>query len=308
MSRHSKNNSARSYFSSQEKGMLKNEYGTIQQRLGKDSMRSFDSCFLCLQRARNPVCCPQGHLACKECLYENILAQKSSIQRELEFYNVRKAHEEEAKKLESQIQETRKVDSFIKSQKLEFESAAPLKSRVIEGVVYKIKETKGGQILIPDQIETEKLNNGAIDRPIILQQSFWIVSIKLTKPSNTPDAKPVEIKEPSQQTVCSATDVPHAVSIKKLTALKFTESGSDWICVSCTKTLHNGIKIGALKNCGHVFCSSCIKQFVEKQKKCVVCDEKCKNKDLIQLANDGTGFSGSGDAQKIAKVYTHAMQ
>jgi hypothetical protein len=37
MSRHSKNNTAAPTFTYQEKKMLKNQYGTITQRLGMDS-------------------------------------------------------------------------------------------------------------------------------------------------------------------------------------------------------------------------------------------------------------------------------
>lgn len=39
----------------------------VQQRLGNESMRRFDACALCLQRARDPVACHKGHLFCKEC-------------------------------------------------------------------------------------------------------------------------------------------------------------------------------------------------------------------------------------------------
>ncbi len=35
-------------------------------------MRRFDSCALCLQRAREPVACEKGHLFCKECVYTDL--------------------------------------------------------------------------------------------------------------------------------------------------------------------------------------------------------------------------------------------
>jgi hypothetical protein len=43
-----------------------------QQRLGNESMRNFDACSLCLQRAREPIACDQGHLFCKECAYTDL--------------------------------------------------------------------------------------------------------------------------------------------------------------------------------------------------------------------------------------------
>ena len=38
------------------------DYGTKKQRLGIDSMRKFESCFLCLQKAKDPMICDQGHI------------------------------------------------------------------------------------------------------------------------------------------------------------------------------------------------------------------------------------------------------
>lgn len=86
MTKHSKNNTASSVFSYAER--QKAEYGTKrvrllrslnsptklsrQQRLGNESMRNFDACALCLQRAREPTACDEGHLFCKECVYSDL--------------------------------------------------------------------------------------------------------------------------------------------------------------------------------------------------------------------------------------------
>ena len=89
MTKHSKNNTASSIFSYAERKRL--DYGTkgvrhlpprstlvlitrscLQQRLGNESMRRFDACALCLQRARDPVACQEGHLFCKECAYTDL--------------------------------------------------------------------------------------------------------------------------------------------------------------------------------------------------------------------------------------------
>lgn len=51
-------------------------------RVGRDSLRNYDACFLCLNTAREPMACNQGHMACKECFYENIVAQRKAIQRD----------------------------------------------------------------------------------------------------------------------------------------------------------------------------------------------------------------------------------
>ncbi|ETW77515.1 hypothetical protein HETIRDRAFT_480192 [Heterobasidion irregulare TC 32-1] len=72
MTKHSKNNTASSIFSYAEYKKL--DYGTKRQRLGNESMRRFDACALCLQRARDPVACNEGHLFCKECIYTDLRA------------------------------------------------------------------------------------------------------------------------------------------------------------------------------------------------------------------------------------------
>ena len=70
MTKHSKNNTASSIFSYAEYKKL--DYGTKRQRLGNESMRQFDACSLCLQRAREPLSCTSGHLFCKECVYTDL--------------------------------------------------------------------------------------------------------------------------------------------------------------------------------------------------------------------------------------------
>ncbi|CAO3623668.1 unnamed protein product [Mucor hiemalis] len=55
-----------------------------------NSFRNYNACFLCLQTARDPVCCNEGHLACRECMYESILQQKQAIKQEERFLEVKK--------------------------------------------------------------------------------------------------------------------------------------------------------------------------------------------------------------------------
>ena len=71
MTKHSKNNTARGFFTAQERAKL--NYGTQRQRLGRDSLRSYDTCFLCLQSARSPMSCYQGHIYCKVWKFTDII-------------------------------------------------------------------------------------------------------------------------------------------------------------------------------------------------------------------------------------------
>ena len=98
MTKHSKNNTASSIFSYAEYKKLDAYYGTKKQRLGNESMRPFDACSLCLQRAREPLACSKGHLFCKECVYNDLLAQKKDMKRVKDKMEAMRREEEEAKK------------------------------------------------------------------------------------------------------------------------------------------------------------------------------------------------------------------
>lgn len=77
--RHSKNNNDLAFFTYDEKRKL--GYGTQKERLGKDSIKPFDACCLCLKPFMDPLCCQKGHVFCKECILECLLSQKKDIQR-----------------------------------------------------------------------------------------------------------------------------------------------------------------------------------------------------------------------------------
>lgn len=81
-------------------------------------MRDFNACILCLQTARDPLSCPWGHIACKECIYENILAQRKEIGRQKE----KMEGLVELKKLEDQQEVDRetalRVEEFQRAQQL----------------------------------------------------------------------------------------------------------------------------------------------------------------------------------------------
>jgi nitric oxide synthase-interacting protein len=88
----------------------------IQQRLGLESMRRFDACSLCLQRAREPVACAEGHLYCKECVYSDLLAQKKDIKRhQARLEEAAKEEEEERNRARESARE-RVLKDFEKSQ------------------------------------------------------------------------------------------------------------------------------------------------------------------------------------------------
>ncbi|KAF3311416.1 hypothetical protein TWF173_008397 [Orbilia oligospora] len=89
-------NSSSSWFTSYERSLLKSDYGTQRHRLTRDHSKSLDSCNLCLQRARDPVCCStHGDIFCRECAISNLLSQRTEIKRLQKEIEKRHAEEEE---------------------------------------------------------------------------------------------------------------------------------------------------------------------------------------------------------------------
>lgn len=104
MSRHSKNCTAHSIFTYNEKLKLMRDsgttgFGTNKARIGKDSQKRFDQCELCLNRVPDgsgpmwskssaPVVCKEGHIFCRECIIENMMKQKKDNDRAQKLYQI----------------------------------------------------------------------------------------------------------------------------------------------------------------------------------------------------------------------------
>ncbi|KAG9299930.1 hypothetical protein G9A89_009658 [Geosiphon pyriformis] len=379
MPRHSKNNTALSFFTYAEGQAL--DYGTkkvpsgldlidlySQQRLGRDSMREFDACYLCLQRARSPVCCSQGHLYCKECIYENILAQKKEIKRQQVLLEQREKDELEVKKRKEELAKEAIIHDFERQQ-LRIAPNSTIKRQENFGEGFKKREkfneisVEGAGIKDEDVIsnnftiksknsdESEKNIQGVNAEGILehtektievssqvagRKRNFHLDEEELSEiskreqketlqrleaeriaaskpklpnfwlPSLTPSAEPDKIPSVKLHTMCTASDPEHPISVKSLVETKFTEiveingKTKNFVCPSCRKGLTNTVKISLLKSCGHVMCGVCVDKFVKKAKRCFVCEERCKDKDIADMS--GTGFS-SGGGKVVAQKF-----
>ncbi|KAI8376022.1 uncharacterized protein BYT42DRAFT_614809 [Radiomyces spectabilis] len=335
MPRHSKNNTASSVFTYHETKAL--DYGTKRQRIGRDSFREYNACFLCLQTARDPVACSHGHLACRECMYESILTQKQAIKREQKLLEQKLLNLDEKKAKEEEEAKIALLEEFEKTQnsmlgprkaigqtnaptassasspvKSDKESAVSVRSGEsvsTAGTKRKFELTEEELRSIADQdiskawqrLEEEKakMNKSKLS-------SFWL-------PSMTPEAQKQykdEIKPIQTQAMCHAAKEAHPVSLKSLIEVKFqAEEGNKdkLVCPACLKSLSNSIKFSVLRNCGHVICNHCIDMFVKKSKKCYVCEAKAKSKDIVDMRPEGTGFV-SGSTAAMAEKWDTAFQ
>ena len=81
MTRHARNCTAGAVYTYNEKkrDAAESGYGTNNQRLGKDSVKSFDCCSLTLQPCRIPVITKDGYLFDKEAILQYIITKKTNI-------------------------------------------------------------------------------------------------------------------------------------------------------------------------------------------------------------------------------------
>lgn len=114
MTRHSKHNTTAGSFTYAERQKL--NYGTQSARCTKESLRSFTHCHLCLELARDPNSCSQGHLACRSCVLEDILAQKQSLKAKKTEYEREMKEKEEKRLLDEEGKRIENLKEFLNQQ------------------------------------------------------------------------------------------------------------------------------------------------------------------------------------------------
>ncbi len=112
---HSKRNTSLAFFTSYERSLLRNSWGSQSTRLTRDSFLPFASCRLCLLPARDPVACSGGSKAdvfCRECALNDLVAQRKEIKRLEREWEDRKVDKNEAEKLNKEEDARRELESF----------------------------------------------------------------------------------------------------------------------------------------------------------------------------------------------------
>ncbi|KAL4925453.1 putative RING finger domain protein [Aspergillus undulatus] len=250
---HSKRNTSLPHFTSYERSLLRNSWGTQRGVIGRDSFLPFGSCRLCLHPSRTPsvACATNGDLFCRECAISDLLAQRKEIGRlEKEREEAKRRIEEEQGREREEGRE-REVREF-EMVSMGFDDRGNSKKRkVVEEERMKEEERR---------TKREKADSNKSILP-----SFWV-------PSLTPGTDPNEIaanKTVKLNPVCpgSTESKTHSYSLKSLVDVHFTEeAGADGamvrVCPSCKKTLTNTVKVMLTKPCGHVICKPCVDKFM----------------------------------------------
>eukprot|EP00262_Sarcandra_glabra_P017895 TRINITY_DN6263_c0_g1_i1.p1 TRINITY_DN6263_c0_g1~~TRINITY_DN6263_c0_g1_i1.p1 ORF type:complete len:308 (-),score=51.11 TRINITY_DN6263_c0_g1_i1:98-1021(-) len=279
--RHSKNNNDLAFFTYDEKKKL--GYGTQKERLGKDSIKPFDACSLCLKPFIDPMCCQKGHVFCKECILECLLAQKKDIKRKLAAHATQKKQEKEEEEEKLMLQKARELDAFDQQNHSAVPQYNSERSHARDKTGF-----HGANSVKVTSYEEEALRN---------MKAFWL-------PSATPEA-PIKAESPLTDTICP--EGKEKLKMKTLFPICLTEEtngdnkrksksiDASYVCPSCKVTLTNTLSLVAVSTCGHVFCKKCGDRFLAIDKVCLVCSKEFKGRDLVGLEKGGTGYAGHGD-------------
>ena len=294
MSRHSKNNTANSVFTYGEKKMLQDVYGTIRGRIGQDSQKKFDSCFLCLQRVIDPLCCEKGHIFCKDCIYENLISQKKEKKIEIESWKSKEKSKEDEKLIQIASDERKKLDKF---EKMECLIDTKFKSDLIKKTNDLFLRKENDDMVSKEEIiENLKKNKnflGAENKADLIKENFWMAETK-------EGLKDRDQKKPSKALLCPA-DKKHKLKIKELYKVNMQEVEKEYVCHICKKELKFQ-KICMPRKCGHVMCKKCLENLCWPTERCGVCNEKLKKEEVINLIEGMTAFSAHNEVE--AKKYT----
>lgn len=290
--KHAKNCTSLGFFTKSERDKM-NHWGNKIKRLSKENIKQWNLCGLCMKLPKDPLCCPNGDIFCKDCIYKSLLNQKERAKYQLIQYELQKQKLKLIKKIKKKKEEINQNNKFYK---LEIGLVQDVRKRKPIDVIDLGKEDYGDLVTINRRTVAEDLfkqNNNL--------NCFWL-------PTLAPSTKPVKISIPNKKTYCPSCN--KSLKIKKLRKIKFTTKSSEFreinqekhICPSCMKTFTNVHKKIHLRRCGHVICLICSKKLLTKYKRCPLCSMKFKKNDLVMLAISGTGFCSSGAQVEVKKL------
>ena len=234
MSRHSKNCTSNSIFTHHEKLKLMKEagaigLGSVTGRIGVDSQKKFDECELCLSRVQGgtedetwsklsaPVCCPKGHLFCRDCIMENLMKQKKKIEARIRQY-------EESLRATA-LAEQGKAETEAISQVMKFEQTQQ-EAGLAQFTKKDLEASEMTEAEKQREATLKDLQSKAMDGTREAAKEEWIKS-SFWRPENTPVEADTSLgKGPSKKLKCAIFDKndpksTHFIKIKDLTPIKF---------------------------------------------------------------------------------------
>jgi nitric oxide synthase-interacting protein len=289
MSRHSKNSTATHHFTYHERQAA--GHGTLKRRFGKDAQLPFGFCCLCLQRTedRTPLASPSGYVFCKECIYANLLAQKRTIQENVDAY------ERFCEKQEQDAQ-----DAIVDKERGEIRKFLDASHGAsLSGIVPAKKDEETTRIQRKMQEKVDRTTDDT-KREAMKRTSFWIPDVTPQAQAKM-DAPDTKTRDPMSQ---------EEMKLKHLMPLKFTWSADETtgekhvVCAVSKKAITHQMAV-LLRPSGQVLIESCVKDMVLPSMTCPISGLKLRKKDIIKLQTGGTSYSAHSNVE--AKKYRPSM-
>ncbi|XP_053213749.1 nitric oxide synthase-interacting protein homolog isoform X1 [Panonychus citri] len=296
MTRHARNNTASACYTYHERqrDTANSGYGTIRERLAKDSIGDFDACCLTLQPCRNPVVTPNGYLFDKEAILEYIIHKKAENARKLKQY------EKERKRQEMEMAELADAEEQTKAEKF---------INMERGLINPNKSNPKRDLNQPGTSEEKSVSNMAAGLEKKLP-SFWI-------PSLTPkDEGKESVKPPDTTITCPMSGKP--LKAKDLIPVKFIPVDPNltreqlitkqerYLCPVTRDVLGNSVPCAVLRTSGSVVTMDCIVKIIRKDMIDPTNGKPLKDKDIIPLQRGGTGYSSTNNLE--SKIQKPVMQ
>ncbi|XP_039745816.1 nitric oxide synthase-interacting protein homolog [Pararge aegeria] len=271
MTRHARNCTAGAVYTYHEKkkDAAASGYGTQSERVGKDSVKSFDCCSLTLQPCRYPVVTKEGYLFDKEAILEYIISKKNEYNRKLKQY------EKQLKKDENEVKEL---------------AAAEREANLIKFMSREKNITHSKSDSIAPSTSISNLANGKHKE----LPSFWV-------PSQLPDAKVSKVEKPDASVLCPISGKP--LKMKDLIEVKWTlvndpddkksliAKENRYMCPITHDILSNAVPCAIIRTSGHVITMECVEKIIKKDWINPLTGDKLKEKDIIPLQRGGTGYA-----------------
>ncbi|WIA18381.1 hypothetical protein OEZ85_009843 [Tetradesmus obliquus] len=263
-------------------------FGTVKERVGKDSQGNYYDCCLTLQPAVDPVVTPDGYLYSREAILENLLQQKKAIKRKLAAYEAQQAEEQQKAAEQAQVAHEAKLIAFDRQNHMGISGKTVKRIEdAIAAEAATMHDAKGVKAAVNIKENEEKMKQ---------LRAFWV-------PSQAPEAKDL-LAKPDSATYCPASS--KKLRLKDCVAVKFTpvpEGESGRFMDPITKdTFTNTSRLVVIAPTGDVLLE-------ETYKKCIKLDghfkgKKVGEKDVIKLQGGGTGFAGrDGDRAQVKKHF-----
>ncbi|KAH8323847.1 hypothetical protein KR067_006881 [Drosophila pandora] len=293
MTRHARNCTAGAVYTYNEKkrDAAESGYGTNAQRLGKDSVKSFDCCSLTLQPCRRPVITKDGYLFDKEAILQYIVTKKNEYSRRLkEYERLRKAEEDEVSVEANKKQEAR-MEKFVNGEKPAMTPAhrSDLQPSTSSAASLSASASTSATST-PSSSSISNMTNGHEKK----LPSFWL-------PSECPNAGVAKAQKPDATIYCPVSQQP--LRVKDLIDVKFTllrdgdtkksliAKEARYMCPITHDVLSNAVPCAVLRPTGDVVTMECVERLIRRDMIHPLTDRKLKEKDIIPLQRGGTGYA-----------------